>query len=225
MAFIKECNCCHEIKKHAVHNSTTCNDCLAIGLKWCSSCKTVKPIEDFYKSGNTISSLCKECQSKHSVQSRVNTHYYDRPDVKERLKEYYDRPDVKERMRVQSVEYQRRQYATEEGRQKEIMKRHNRRTKIQGTVTLAEWKETLEYFDNACAYCGSAGKITQDHIVPVSGGGLNTKYNLVPACLSCNSSKNNRPLVQWYMKQPFATEERLQKVLDFMKKGEEANAV
>lgn len=277
MTAIKMCNCCHEVKEHASSRSSTCNECLSNGLKWCSSCETVKPIEDFNKNGNTIRSVCKECDCKRASQNRARPeykeyikeyskeyydrpevkerisiqkkHYYDRPEVRERirvqqkqhyakpevkertkgyynrpevkehLKEYYDRPDVKEHKRVQSAEYKRRQYATEEGRQKELMRCHNRRTKIQGTVTLAEWNETLEYFNNACAYCGSTGKITQDHIVPIASGGLNTKYNLVPACQSCNCSKNSRPLVQWYMKQPFATEERLQKVLDFMQKA------
>ena len=206
MTVIKTCNCCHELKEHASGRSYTCNECLENGLKWCPSCATVKSIEDFHKNGHTIRSFCKECECKLSSQSKANNHYF-------------DRPEVKEHMRKQRAECQRRQYATEEGRQKILMKRHNRRTKIKGTVTLAEWKETLEYFDNSCAYCGSTGKITQDHIVPVSGGGLNTKYNLVPACLSCNCSKGGRPLVQWYMKQPFATEERLQKVLDFMQKA------
>lgn len=212
MAVVKECNCCHELKEHASGRSYTCNDCLAIGLKWCSSCGTVKPIEDFHKKGHTVISFCKECECKLSAQSKANTHYY-------------DRPEVKERKRVQCADYRRRQYATEEGKQKILMACHNRRTKIKGTVTLAEWKETLEYFDNSCAYCGSTDKITQDHIVPVANGGLNTKYNLVPACKSCNCSKNSRPLVQWYMQQPFATEERLQKVIEFMNKGGDANVI
>lgn len=206
MAVVKECNCCHELKEHSSPRSYTCNECLDNGLKWCSSCETVKPIEDFSKNGHTIRSFCKECASKGVLQIIANN-------------PYYDRPEVKEHKRIQSAEYKRRQYATEEGRQKELMRQHNRRTKIQGTVTLAEWKETLEYFNNSCAYCGSTGKLTQDHIVPIASGGLNTKYNLVPACPFCNRSKNSSPLVQWYMKQSFATEERLQKVLDFMQKA------
>ena len=212
MAVIKECNCCHQLKEHASYKSYTCNECLEKGLKWCSMCMTVKPIEDFHKNGHTIRSFCKECECKRSLQSKANTHYY-------------DRPDVQERRRIQSAECKRRRYATEEGRQRELIRCHNRRTKVQGTVTLDEWKETLEYFNNSCAYCGSVGKITQDHIVPIDSGGLNTKYNLVPACPFCNSSKSNRPLVQWYMKQPFATEERLQRVLEFMNKGGDANVV
>lgn len=212
MAVVKECNCCHEVKEHAGSKSTTCNDCLAIGLKWCSMCEAVKPIEDFYKNGFVTKGRCKECESKCSVQWKVNNNYL-------------DRPGVRERKRIQSAACQRRCYATEEGRQKELMRCHNRRTKVKGTITLDEWKETLEYFDNSCAYCGSTDKITQDHIVPISEGGLTTKHNLVPACPFCNSSKSNRPLIQWYMKQPFATEERLQKVLDFMKKEDEDNVI
>lgn len=245
MAVVKMCNCCHELKEHVRSNSYTCNECLENGVKWCPMCETAKSIEDFYKKGRLVSSLCKECERKRSLQIKARPEskerkkqyqarpeykeymkqYYNRPGVRERVKERYSKPEIKERRRIQAAECRRRQYATEEGRHKVLMNKHNRRAKIHGTVTLAEWKETLDYFDNSCAYCGSTDKITQDHIVPIASGGLNTKHNLVPACRSCNCSKGSRPLVQWYMKQPFATEERLQKVLDFMQKEDEANVI
>ena len=45
-----------------------------------------------------------------------------------------------------------------------------------------------------CYYCGKRlikNEITIDHIVPISKGGLHAGFNIVPACLRCNQSKNN----------------------------------
>lgn len=49
-----------------------------------------------------------------------------------------------------------------------------------------------------CSYCGERSG-TVDHVVPLSRGGSNCWQNLAPACLSCNSSKSNRPLLLWML--------------------------
>lgn len=46
-----------------------------------------------------------------------------------------------------------------------------------------------------CAYCGKQGG-TIDHIVPNVSGGENDDSNFTSACLSCNSSKQGRPLLK-----------------------------
>lgn len=60
-----------------------------------------------------------------------------------------------------------------------------------------DWRRTLERYGHACAYCGSRGPLTQDHVVPLSRGGRHSIGNLVPACGRCNSSKRNKLLVEW----------------------------
>ena len=62
----------------------------------------------------------------------------------------------------------------------------------------------------ACAYCGKWNeKLTLDHIVPKSKGGPHfAKFNLAPSCLSCNASKSNFGLFEWWRPQRFWTEER-----------------
>ena len=37
--------------------------------------------------------------------------------------------------------------------------------------------------------------LSKDHIIPISKGGNNTRENIVPACITCNSSKGNKVLV------------------------------
>lgn len=51
----------------------------------------------------------------------------------------------------------------------------------------------------ACAYCGtdlrtvSARSITLDHLTPRVQGGTHEPRNLVTACLSCNSRRQDKP--------------------------------
>lgn len=59
------------------------------------------------------------------------------------------------------------------------------------TLTHAEWISIQEAQDHRCAYCGKRykGRLTQDHITPLSQGGLHTLHNVIGACRSCNSKK------------------------------------
>ena len=47
-----------------------------------------------------------------------------------------------------------------------------------------------------CSYCGEEAT-GYDHVVPISKGGTNDDWNLVPCCKACNTIKNNQPLVEF----------------------------
>ena len=51
-------------------------------------------------------------------------------------------------------------------------------------------KIVLESAHYQCHYCNQDAT-TADHIIPVSFGGGNELSNLLPACVSCNSSRKN----------------------------------
>jgi 5-methylcytosine-specific restriction endonuclease McrA len=74
------------------------------------------------------------------------------------------------------------------------------RTRNQGSKWIRPAKRVAIYLRDgmACAYCGlhlEAGIVlTLDHVVPCELGGSNEASNLITACLSCNSSKQDRPL-------------------------------
>jgi 5-methylcytosine-specific restriction endonuclease McrA len=76
-----------------------------------------------------------------------------------------------------------------------------------------QWKQTCIFFEGRCAYCGrtmrKGERLTRDHLVPVAEGGLTCQSNIVPACSSCNSSKGARDWHDWYMKQPFFSQEAM----------------
>lgn len=61
----------------------------------------------------------------------------------------------------------------------------------------AQWKAMQEHYDHRCVYCKKRykGKLTQDHITPLSRGGNHTASNIVPACKSCNSKKHTGPVL------------------------------
>lgn len=47
----------------------------------------------------------------------------------------------------------------------------------------------INLLNSPCKYCGSTKDITIEHATPLIRGGAHDKSNLVPACFSCNSSK------------------------------------
>lgn len=86
------------------------------------------------------------------------------------------------------------------------------------------WKESIKtQWDNKCAYCGSDKNITLDHIVPQCKGGSDHMSNVLSCCLSCNADKAHEDWIIWFIQQPFFTEERRQRIEDWMSVEEEVN--
>jgi 5-methylcytosine-specific restriction endonuclease McrA len=56
-------------------------------------------------------------------------------------------------------------------------------------------KITLEQNSYLCHYCNGPAN-TADHIVPVSQGGGHELSNLLPACISCNSTRQDKTMVR-----------------------------
>lgn len=85
---------------------------------------------------------------------------------------------------------------------------HRYRTLKRGLLfkfAIDDWICALNYFNGCCAYCGNpAGlfvfnRITADHFIPISDPDCpgTIPGNMVPACGSCNSSKNDKPPHDW----------------------------
>jgi len=94
-----------------------------------------------------------------------------------------------------------------------------------------EWDNLKKYFDNKCCYCGLPieehwiryrGKILlgdfhKDHAIDE---GRNDIKNSLPACESCNSSKHDKTLHQFYNpKNPNYTRERYLRIVEWLKGG------
>ncbi len=56
--------------------------------------------------------------------------------------------------------------------------------------------------DKACVYCGAGGRATWEHIInPTRNHGLvkwNKSWNIALCCNSCNSSKGDKKLLDWF---------------------------
>jgi 5-methylcytosine-specific restriction endonuclease McrA len=63
-------------------------------------------------------------------------------------------------------------------------------------LPLAGAEALLDQFHGSCAYC-PAPATTWDHVEPVARGGETIHGNVVPACVSCNSSKKDAEVITW----------------------------
>jgi 5-methylcytosine-specific restriction endonuclease McrA len=74
-------------------------------------------------------------------------------------------------------------------------KNRNRRARMHAApindLTHAQWLEIQEAQDYRCYYCKKRrkGRLTQDHLTPLSKAGSHTVHNVIAACKSCNSRK------------------------------------
>ena len=55
----------------------------------------------------------------------------------------------------------------------------------------------------------------REHVVPISKKGLNETQNVIPACISCNSSKKDKDMLEWYKETKFFSEARLAKIMEW----------
>jgi hypothetical protein len=92
---------------------------------------------------------------------------------------------------------------TRRERQRENVRAYSKKRRAQkkgstdNTLTAADWKEMKAIHTNRCVYCGRQMKrLTQDHLTALSRHGTHTKWNVLPACASCNSKKNNRNVLK-----------------------------
>lgn len=69
---------------------------------------------------------------------------------------------------------------------------------LYSTITINEWNNLINKYNHCCVYClqheKNCGKLTIEHIVPISKGGAHCVDNIFPVCQSCNSKKRDLSL-------------------------------
>lgn len=114
--------------------------------------------------------------------NRRHSEYY--AENVERFRLYHQRPD-------------RRAYASVNAKNQKAKRRAAMGATVQ-KITTAEWRELAASYHWLCVYCHvRPGRLTMDHIVPLTLGGAHTVANVVPACRNCNSKKNTKNLVHF----------------------------
>jgi 5-methylcytosine-specific restriction endonuclease McrA len=83
----------------------------------------------------------------------------------------------------------------EYSREYSVVKRGNLKAKALGQicrVSLQEWRDLKAKYNNQCLKCLRSEpevKVSMDHVIPLSQGGLHHIDNIQPLCISCNTSK------------------------------------
>ncbi len=178
----------------------------------------------------------KECyeKNKESVKSRMkewrmkNTEAKKRADREYRLENLearraYNKKYYRENaaaINQQMKEYKKEYYKNPESRELRRLRCQKRRSlqkNAPATLTVNQWKKCKTFFNHACAYCGKPSqKLHQEHFVPVTFGGNYTINNIIPACRTCNSSKQDKNFFTWYPQQSFYSKRRESKVLKYL---------
>jgi 5-methylcytosine-specific restriction endonuclease McrA len=157
--------------------------------KICKRCHNEKSLDNFRKhSGPWLRAECTECQDEY------RRRYYDAHRDKilsQSRKNYADNP-VK--FIGRSLAWAKKNPDTAK------IRKANRRAlnrSASGNFTAREWRQLKADYCDLCAYCNQKRPLTADHVVPLIAGGSNNIDNIVPACKSCNSSKQDTPLLMW----------------------------
>lgn len=112
--------------------------------------------------------------------------------------------DIVARLKIVSinpVKYATRWYEKPENRRKAFdaaNRYHSKRKASSGSHTSREWEGRKALYGYRCAYCHKKlTRLTKDHIVPISKGGTDFIYNIVPSCKHCNLTKHTKDLLDW----------------------------
>lgn len=118
--------------------------------------------------------FCGECSAPLSIESRASRRYCSRRCI--------NQVGLRER-REERYEHSRR--------------RRSRLLSVSVGVSKRDWQRLCARWGNRCAYCGMSRRLTMDHVVPLTRGGWHAIGNILPACRSCNSSKQTKLLIEW----------------------------
>jgi len=115
----------------------------------------------------------------------------------EKIKSYNKKYRLGHPEKVKEVEKAYR----ESHKEKLVLRTIKHRAKLKSAsgfgLSTTEWNWIRKMFDYRCAYCGKETKLTVDHVVPLSKGGIHDISNVVPSCMPCNSGKQDRTLLEF----------------------------
>jgi 5-methylcytosine-specific restriction endonuclease McrA len=185
-----------------------------IQYRRCKACEQNRPVSEYSKSPKRVDGLnakCAACRSADYKEYRKRV-----PRDKEQQREYaraYQqrkkpptlaqkqirakyRRDYYQRNKLK-LDMQHKEYLTRNpGRNSQQVSLYRMRAEANGVFRFSK-KDVKRLLSSPCAYCGACGKMSMDHVLPVSKGGRNSIGNLLPACRQCNSEKHAKLLIAW----------------------------
>lgn len=217
-----------------------------IRIKTCSICKEIKSLDEYYsyeKESKTKGKYtyyhpyCKQCSIQKSRNKQLENHDEAKEYWRNISKHKYDNNPAERKRRKDNQKKRENKYFLQKQWQKDnpekirqygieraIHKKHN--------ISDEEWVMCKLYFNNGCAYCGMPEEkhkeihkqqLHRDHVNP---SGSNFIDNCIPACKSCNSSKHNAEINDWYNElNPNYTIERYSKINKWLQEDYLVNKV
>jgi|WetSurMetagenome_2_1015567.scaffolds.fasta_scaffold11018_4 5-methylcytosine-specific restriction endonuclease McrA len=179
--------------------------------------------EEFIKNSNVQKFCCK----KHKIQNDINklmVKYYENIEFeKEKRKNHWKMHKEEEykkhkEWKIKNPDKVNKYYEKADKKDK-ALRFKNWRIKNKGYLKLKRSKRhrdliktgkiEIDFVDifektfDSCFYCGSKINLENDHIKPISKGGLTEMGNIIKACKGCNSSKRNKNVFEWYKSKKF----------------------
>lgn len=236
----KKCTCCGEIKLTSTdfHSDIKSKDGLYTQCKDCVKISTKKYLEhnreknkESCKNRYQLNKKEYHARNKEWIENNKDKHLkYQkeyRIENKEKLNENSKLHYIRNKKKYQELNKEWRKknpnklYKITSGyrfRNKDKYKIYSQKrrasiNKTVNTLTEKDWKEALNFFGEKCSYCGcEEGFLHQEHVIPASKGGAYNKQNIIPACPSCNTKKWTHDMEEWYMKQEFFDQSKLEKI-------------
>lgn len=94
--------------------------------------------------------------------------------------------------------------------------RRARQHQLPYTLTIQQWEDIKEVFNNSCCYCGKELPLEQEHFIALTKFGEYSHNNIICACKSCNSSKHDKNFFDWYPKQSYYSKQREKRILKYL---------
>lgn len=165
---------------------------VSTSLAMCTRCfaefpADLKHFPPFPRKANGLNSHCRQCERKRAreAQAKRRSDPVEKLRVLEEKRRHSNSAKGRETKRRQSETYNHR--------------RRQRHLALPWLWTPELWEKCKADWCNRCAYCGATGEMTQDHFVPIMGANCpgTVPWNMVPACITCNTSKKHRPATDW----------------------------
>lgn len=175
-------------------------------MKTCNKCLIDKSLDEFYKLTKSPDGFMASCISCEKKRQHIKWEKYKDVMYARSKKWAQENPDkiYKSKKRQAERNPQRfidshktwvnknREYIRNSSQKRRAMVRNN------GLYTILT-RDLRRLYSSSCIYCGATERISADHVIPIVCGGVHSIGNLVPACISCNSSKGDKLLVEWRM--------------------------
>lgn len=183
---------------------------VSISEKKCSVCKNIKSVQEFYTEKYSLDKLRSHCISCDLERQQKYRFKHRKPRV---LKD----PEL---IRQNRRKIKNRYKKSVKGKLANTIAFHRRKANLKAVesqnYTPTQVLERFAKFGNKCVYCGRKEKVSIDHFIPVSKGGADKIENIVPACIFCNSSKNNKLPEFWFKSRNYFSEEKWQDLLQIL---------